>query len=126
MILQDFTSIVDRTIDQIRGLLVSKRVDYASDADVLHNFKESSDANGLTKFQIWGVYFTKHVSSILGAIRQSPNRPETMTEPLEQRIDDSIAYLILLKGLLEEGRTNKTLFNYTYTGGLGADETCGR
>ncbi len=88
-------------------LQYNKAKDYASNSDALSNFK-SQDAEmlGLTPFQKWGVYYGKQSMSILGAIGKNPQMPSTTSEPIEERINDAIIYLVLLKCLLEDLKEN--------------------
>lgn len=100
-------SIFDEVFNSCLKLQYDKAKDYASDADALMNFK-SQDAEllGLTPFQKWGVYYAKQSSSILNAIGNSPQMPSTTSEPIEERINDAIIYLVLLKCLLEDLKSN--------------------
>lgn len=92
--------------DSCLELQYGKAKDYATDSDALSNFK-SQDANalGITPYQKWGVYFGKQAMSILGAIGKNPNCPSTTSEPIEERINDAIIYLVLLKCLLEDSES---------------------
>lgn len=91
--------------DSCLNLQYGKAKDYATDSDALSNFKgEDAKALGLTPFQKWGVYFGKQAMSILGAIGKSPDAPSTTSEPIEERIQDAIIYLVLLKCLLEDSK----------------------
>lgn len=109
--------------DSCLNLQYGKAKDYATDSDALSNFKsQDAEALGLTPFQKWGVYFGKQAMSILGAIGKSPNAPSTTSEPIEERIQDAIIYLVLLKCLLEDlkesdsnpkiDKSNKTWTSY--------------
>jgi hypothetical protein len=90
-------------------LQYGKAKDYASDADALSNFKsQDAEALGLSPFQKWGVYFGKQAMSILGAIGKNPQSPSTTSEPIEERINDAIIYLVLFKCLLEDLKDNKS------------------
>lgn len=84
-------------------LQYGKAKDYATNSDALSNFKsQDAEALGLTPFQKWGVYFGKQAMSILGAIGKNPSMPSTTSEPIEERINDAIIYLVLFKCLLED------------------------
>ena len=75
--------------DSCLNLQYSKAKDYATDLDALSNFKsQDAEALGLTPFQKWGVYFGKQAMSILGAIGKNPTYPSTISEPIEERIQD--------------------------------------
>ena len=103
--------------DSCLQLQFAKAKDYASDVDALSNFKsQDAEALGLTPYQKWGVYFAKQAMSILGAIGKNPKQPSTTSEPIEERINDAIIYLVLFKCLLEDLdiQTEKTFVNNTY------------
>lgn len=96
--------------DSCLNLQYGKAKDYATDSDALSNFKsQDAEALGLTPFQKWGVYFGKQAMSILGAIGKNPTYPSTTSEPIEERIQDAIIYLVLLKCLLEDSKESEIL-----------------
>lgn len=97
------TEVFKELFDSCLELQVAKAKDYASDSDALSNFKgQDAEALGLTPFQKWGVYFGKQAMSIMNAIGKNPNKPSTTSEPIEERVHDAIIYLVLLKCLLED------------------------
>ena len=95
-----------RLFDELFGLVIeesnNKGKDYASREDCLANFKRQAQNLGMTPFQIWAVYFNKHIDSLNNAIKQDPQIPSCHSEPISSRIVDSIAYLGLLHCLLED------------------------
>lgn len=76
------------------------------DADGLKNFKEAAERTGLSIFQVWAVYATKHFLAIENAIKENPQDPQEKTETMEGRILDAINYLSLLHLLLLERKEN--------------------
>lgn len=88
-------------IKKIEDMLQSKGGEYQADSNVLSNFETNAAKLGLTPFQIWAVYFNKHVESINNAIKKNPSNPNdpSMPESLESRIIDAVAYLMLLNGM---------------------------
>ena len=85
-------------------MMNSKGKDYAGVLDTLSNFKRNAELTGLTKYQVWLIYFMKHIDSIVNAIKSNPISPliATNSESLESRILDARVYLGLLKCLIEE------------------------
>lgn len=75
---------------------------YASNKDSLSNFKRNAERLNMSMFQIWAVYFNKHVDSVNNAIAQNPFAPVDKSEGLESRVTDLINYAMLLKCLLIE------------------------
>jgi len=84
--------------------LLKKGKDYSSSEDCLSNFKRNAERLGLTKYQVWLVYFMKHVDSICNAVKSNPDNPQVESEPLEGRITDIINYALILEALITEDR----------------------
>jgi hypothetical protein len=86
------------------SLLLNKGKSYAGNEDSLSNFKRNAERLGMTKYQIWAVYFFKHIDSISNALKDNPNAPVDGSEGLKGRIADAITYLIILQCLLTEDK----------------------
>jgi hypothetical protein len=88
-------------MEQVHEVLNTKGPEYQTNEDVFSNFVSLGKQLGLTEYQIWSVYFTKHVTSIQNAIKTNPVNPDdkSMPESLDSRIVDAIAYLSLLYGM---------------------------
>jgi hypothetical protein len=86
---------------KVSKTLESKGVEYQKLDNVLSNFENNATDLGLTPYQIWSVYFSKHTKSIINAIKKNPDNPEdkSLSEPFEGRIIDAIAYLLLLNAM---------------------------
>ena len=99
---KDRLTISKELFNESLKLLYSKGKAYASDSDSLANFKRNAERLSLTKYQIWGVYFNKHIDAINNAIGRSPTRPVDESEGLRGRILDAITCLFILQCLLTE------------------------
>lgn len=97
-----FDKLTDEFLQACLGTKKSKGADYAESDDRLANFKQNAEALGLTPFQVWAVYCSKHTDSIFKAIRRNPAHPVKQGEPLSENIKDVIVYSLLLLGLLTE------------------------
>ena len=86
-------------------ILTAKGNAYAGKGDSLANFKRNAERLGLSKYQIWGVYFNKHIDSINNAIADNPISPVDKTEGLKGRVIDAKNYLDILICLLEEDKS---------------------
>jgi hypothetical protein len=64
----------------------------------LANFKRGAVDAGVTPEQVWVVFFNKH----LDAIKYYCRHGKVLSESLDERIDDAILYLLLLKALYHE------------------------
>ncbi len=79
-------------IDELRR----KNADYSGKADPIANFRQLSAELGLPMRQIWLVYFQKG----LDAIRRYAKDGVVASEGIHSRIDDAIAYLVLLNSIV--------------------------
>lgn len=92
-----------RTMEGVEDSIRAKKgKDYAGNEDVLANFKRNAERLGLTKYQVWLVYFMKHIDAISNAIKSNPNIPDFASESSSERIHDARIYLGLLACLIEE------------------------
>lgn len=94
-----FNQHVEQLLDGCKTILGTKGEDYSyADEDRLSNFKESAKEVGLTKYQVWYVYFNKGMS----AIRRYVSKGKTESENIHARIQDAVNYLILLDAMITE------------------------
>jgi hypothetical protein len=96
-----FQIMLNEVLDSMRALTASKGEEYARSDDQFANFKRSAEEAGVTKFQIWLVFFNKHMDSIKYFVKHGELKS---TETLLSRIDDAILYLILMRGMYIEDR----------------------
>lgn len=94
--------IADERFAECRNILESKGKSYAGNEDALYNFKQVAEMTGLTPFQVWSIYFLKHVFSLTNAIKENPNKPKDKSEGNEGRVTDVINYTILFECLDRE------------------------
>jgi hypothetical protein len=107
---RQFEDLSDELYEMVIDTLLKKGVEYQKDGNVFSNFEENAKDLGLTKYQIWNIYFNKHIKSISNAIKSNPEDPtaKEMPEKLQGRIVDAIAYLLLLNGMINEKEESKT------------------
>jgi len=101
---KDFIKFIEEREFARRALLESKGHAYSGDVDAFLNFKRNAEKVGITKYQIWLVYFQKHLDAIVQAIKDNPSNPVDYSEGLEGRIDDAINYLNLFAGMNKEDK----------------------
>jgi len=102
--LTDANKLTDEILAECKNVLKTKGADYAGDNDVHENFKRNATRLGLTKYQVWALYFNKHVDAINNSIKRNPVAPQVESEPLSGRVVDAINYLIRLHSMLEEDK----------------------
>jgi len=101
---EEFLTSFKNLVSSVDSILNGKGLEYRTNEDVFSNFKSLSEVLGLTKYQIWSVYFFKHITSIQNSIKTNPSDPSSYgtSEKIDSRIQDAIAYLCLLQGMLDE------------------------
>ena len=106
---EDFEKVNDEIYSKIKEILTSKGTEYQSGENVFSNFESNASDLGLTKYQVWSVYFSKHTKSILNAIKKSPTNPNELelAEKFDGRIIDAVAYLLLLNGMVKSDEKSK-------------------
>lgn len=113
MTLEERLKIVEKIYNDANEIMMKKNRSYAGESgDTLANFKRNAERMNLTPFQVWNVYFQKHIDSINSAIISNPKYPVDHSESLRGRIIDVINYATILECLLRDyehlsGRTNK-------------------
>jgi len=108
----DFNKLIEQTISNIHSLSTLKGGEYAGDSDRLENFKRNAAAFGVCPELIWGVYAGKHWDAISQYVKdQVAGKTRMRGEPIEGRLDDLIVYCILLKGIIQEGNSQKRKTN---------------
>jgi hypothetical protein len=107
MTLETRGRITEQIFKDVLSMAETKGAAYAQQGDTLDNFKKVADATGQTMFQVWQVYFQKHILSINNAIMADPDFPVEHTEGMEGRILDAVTYLTLLQCLLTECGENR-------------------
>lgn len=109
MTLKERSDIQESLFEECRSMMTSKGADYASPEDSLANFKRNAKRLGLTKYQVWAVYFGKHIDAIFNAIKKAPASAVegTASEPLRGRIVDAMTYLAILEALMAEDQFEK-------------------
>lgn len=108
MTIQDRQMVAEGVFNGCKDILLSKGKAYSGEDDVLSNFKLNAERLNLTKYQVWAIYFNKHIDSILNAIKVSPASPVDESEGLSGRITDVINYAVILQALLIEDIPSNT------------------
>lgn len=97
------TQLVDATVFELRSLLRNKGGEYASDQDVLANFKRGAALVGVKPLTCLFIYLSKHYDAIATFVRdKEEGKDRTRTEPIAGRLDDLINYCLLAKAIIAE------------------------
>lgn len=98
----DFRRVVDDTWNRLNSLSTTKGAEYSGPGDnQLANFEDVARELGVTREVVLLVYLEKHMRSIKHAI--AGHGPQS--ESIDGRIMDAIVYLVLLRCMADDGRT---------------------
>jgi hypothetical protein len=101
--------IIDDQIEKCLGLLRAKREEYATE-NPLHNFEQAANLLGVKARQALGGMMAKHIISLYDMIQKEA--PANISV-WDEKIGDSINYLLLLKAVVLEELS--TVLNDTTT-----------
>ena len=85
-------------------LIKKKNADYtegAAERDRIAHFREAAQDLELPMTKIWQVFVRKHWA----AVRKFANGKHLESEPIEGRVHDIINYMVLLRAIIEDGKT---------------------
>jgi hypothetical protein len=90
-----FNQLLEDRLNKIKSVLASKAVEYSHDDDRLYNFKRSAQIRGKgTQQDALSTMWTKHLTSVFDMI---DGKIPVTTAMIDEKIGDSINYLILLE-----------------------------
>ena len=96
------------TLERIEACFATmgvKAEEYAT-GDRLHNFKVAAAVQGCTPIKALGGMMAKHTVSVYDLINAADSGKEIPLEMWDEKIGDSINYLLLLNALVREGKEN--------------------
>ena len=100
---KQFNQILDRRLKLSKEILSNKAKEYAT-TDRLHNFKVAARILNTTPENALRGMMMKHIVSVFDLIDNLPIIPTA--ELVDEKIGDTINYLILLESLLKERLSN--------------------
>jgi hypothetical protein len=96
-----FEDVLTETLFQIREVLAQKADEYASSKSRYHNFEAGGRKRNCTPEEALMGMKLKHDVAVDDLVDWVKESPEKLTLPMiNEKIGDSINYLILLKGML--------------------------
>ena len=98
-----FREVIDERIKKCRDVLAVKSGEYATE-DRLHNFKIAAEIQNCTPITALGGMMCKHTVSIYDLIKRQEEGHIISKELWDEKIGDSINYLLLLTALLDENK----------------------
>lgn len=104
-----FNKILDARIDRLRALFERKRAEYASDVDVLINFRRGAELMRCTPERVLGGYVCKHILSVYDIIDKIERGGRVEEDVIDEKVGDVIVYMVLLEGLYVDRQTQTTV-----------------
>ena len=102
MNMEEFDKLLENRIMLLRRILSFKSSEYSRNNDKLHNFKRAGQMLNVSPEKALIGMKVKHDISILDIVNDIDNDKLPSIELLQEKIGDSINYLILLEALIKE------------------------
>lgn len=100
---EQFEKVIEKQLESIREVLLIKSKEYATE-DKLHNFRISAQLQNITMEQALAGMLSKHTVSIYDMIASGDRYS---IEKWDEKINDHIVYLLLLRAIIEEKITHE-------------------
>ena len=95
--LKEHEDLIAKSVD----LLKAKNKDYSTDGDPLAGFKKIANDIGISPFQVWAIFASKHWNALTNFAKDG----KVESEPIEGRIIDMINYSVLLHLLIIDSKS---------------------
>lgn len=102
-----FNDIVEQRINLCKSVLCLKAGEYATE-DRLHNFKVAAELQGVKPVTALAGMMSKHTVSVYDLIQAHEEGQEISQAMWDEKIGDSINYLLLLTALIADERSQQT------------------
>jgi hypothetical protein len=106
-----FDKVVEHRLSESKRVLIEKAKEYAKDEDdKLHNFNRAAQITGECREKALFGFFLKHLVSVMDIVDEMNAKSTYIPNKalVEEKIGDSINYLLLLEASIEDKR-NKSL-----------------
>ena len=103
-----FNEVTAERVKKCLNVLCTKSDEYATDNDRLHNFKVAGDLQGCTQVKALGGMMCKHTVSVYDLINDYEAGKDIPIALWDEKIGDSINYLLLLNAMVREGKLDKS------------------
>lgn len=97
-----FNKVTEERLQACIDVMCKKSNEYSTDNDKLHNFKVAGSIQGCSDIKALGGMMCKHTVSIYDLINDFENGKDIPIELWNEKIGDSINYLLLLNALVIE------------------------
>jgi S-adenosylmethionine synthetase len=111
MQLSKFKKVVSSTLSEVKELLINKGSEYSENNNVFHNFEKAvGRVRNSSREQVLLSYKLKHDVSIEDMVFDNNPQSEYTKEYIDEKINDTIAYMVILKAMLYSKNNNENAF----------------
>lgn len=103
-----FNEVTAERVRMCIDVMCKKSDEYATDNDKLHNFKVAASLQGCSDIKALGGMMCKHTVSIYDLINDFEAGKDISIDLWNEKIGDSINYLLLLNAMVIEHELDKT------------------
>lgn len=112
---QAFDELLNERLERTREVLASKASEYAVGDNRLHNFEKASEWLSVApETALWG-FLTKHLVSLSDMIEKVENGGSYPDSLWEEKIGDTINYLILLEAVVKRKKYHPEVVEPRFT-----------
>ena len=104
---EHFEKITAERLAKCVKVMCAKSDEYATESDKLHNFKVAGALQGCTDVKALGGMMVNHTVSVYDLINDFENGKDIPIELWDEKIGDSINYLLLLNAMVKEHQESK-------------------
>jgi hypothetical protein len=108
-----FDQMVDKTLNKIREIIITKGKEYRRNNNPFHNFDEGSKRTGLIREKVLDGMLLKHEISISDIINDLEKGILPNIDTVEEKFNDNLIYLILKKASIidkiEQDESNRNI-----------------
>ena len=108
---ETFNKFIREQIERCEAALCKKADEYATD-DMLHNFKIAAEIQNCLPATALGGMMAKHTVSVYDMLRGLEEGKSYPLELWDEKITDSINYLLLLAAAVREVQADRALSSY--------------
>lgn len=102
-----FNEVTERRLQECIDVMCRKSDEYSTECDKLHNFKVAGALQGCSDIKALGGMMCKHTVSVYDLINDFENGKNISLGLWNEKIGDSINYLLLLNALVVEHELDK-------------------
>lgn len=97
-----FEKLSDEQIKICKDILFSKRAEYSTNEDVLHNFRQPTTLMNMSPAEVAFCYDTKHIASIQKIVHEISEGKLPTKELWREKITDYLNYGLLMNACVME------------------------